>query len=92
MEYGLEVWYETLKKFQNRGLRRILGAVGSTAVPVMHVEAGGVMPLKEKFRFLAEKRGIRGNYRNSGSNPLSKAEAPGAKLTAPADQLRSILL
>ena len=60
MEYGLQVWYgkcnETFTKkfqcFQNRTLRRIQGAVGSTAISVMHAEAG-VMPLKERFRFLA---------------------------------------
>jgi hypothetical protein len=67
--YGLEVWYgkrtDTLiKKFQgvqNRASHRILGAVGTTAISVLHAKAG-VMPLKERFRLLAEKGGLRLNY------------------------------
>ena len=55
LEYGIEAWYkesnktqkEQLQRLQNRGLRRILGAVRDTPIAVLRVESA-ILPLQER--------------------------------------------
>ena len=80
---------EKFQGVQNRALRRILGAVGTTAISVLHTEAG-VMPLNERFRFLAEKRGLRLNYQIQPVEPNENGRNRQPEFDLAADQLRRI--
>ena len=79
-EYGLEVWYPTCQKkdlkalqaVQNRGLRRILGAVRSTPIAVLHMEAG-IPPLEYRFGMSLGKKALRVRYKISNLSVLRQA-------------------
>ena len=77
MEYGLETWYRKkmvahitkCQSIQNQALRRVLGAVKTTPIDVLHVEAG-VLPIEERFRLTAERKALRIEYGISPTNPI----------------------
>ena len=86
MEYGIEVWYkesnktqkEQLQRLQNRGLRRILGAVRDTPIAVLHVESA-ILPLHERWRLLVSRRALRLQYYISPTSPLAGLKPSGPR-------------
>jgi hypothetical protein len=79
IEYGSEIWYPTttqkqrksLQVIQNRGLRRILGAIKTTPANVMHVEAG-VMPLEIRMSKVMRDKMLRIKHSINPNNPITE--------------------
>lgn len=77
IEYGLEVWQhcisatqmQQLETTQNTGLRRILGAVKTTPIEVMEIEAG-IPPIDLRISYVSAKKLIRLKYGLCHTNPL----------------------
>ena len=59
------------QNIQNQALRRVLGAVKTTPIDALHVEAG-VLPIEERFRFrlTAGRKALPIEYGISPTNPI----------------------
>ena len=69
---------EQLQRLQNRGLRRILGAVRDTPIAVLHVESA-ILPLHERWRLLVSRRALRLQYYISPTSPLAGLKPSGPR-------------
>jgi hypothetical protein len=97
IEYGATVWkfrvsdndIESLQKIQNVALRRILGAIKTTPIQAMHVEAG-IMPIRYRLLQTTLRQGMRILYKLHPKNPL-RNETISPPQETPLGKLKSLL-
>ncbi|KAA8917134.1 hypothetical protein TRICI_000701, partial [Trichomonascus ciferrii] len=97
IEYGATVWkfrvtdidIESLQRVQNVALRRILGAVKTTPIQAMHVEAG-IMPIRYRLLQTTLRQGLRILNKINPNNPLRK-ETISRPQETPLGRMKSLL-